>query len=131
MHSPKRGTPMSRKLTVALALAAFGLVADRHALAATKSVDFQAKAQVAANCTIAVAGDLDFGAYDPVATNAATAKTGSTSLTLACTRGVTTTIDLSVSVNFAAGLAAMRAMTTGAGGAGNTLSYELFQPSAL
>ena len=122
---------MSRKLIVALTLAAFGLVADRHAFAATKSVNFQARANVAANCTLTVAGDLDFGAYDPVGANAAAAKAGSTSLTLACTRGATTSITLSASSNYATGLAAMRAMTTGAGGVGNTLSYELFQPTAI
>jgi spore coat protein U domain-containing protein, fimbrial subunit CupE1/2/3/6 len=121
---------MSRKLLAALLLIAFGLVADRQAFAAT-SANFQAKAQVSPNCTIAVSGDLDFGAYDPVAANASAAKTGSTSLALACTRGSNSTISLSASINFGAGLAAMRSMTTGAGGAGNTLSYELFQPDAI
>jgi spore coat protein U-like protein len=121
---------MSRKLFAALALTAFALVADRQALAAT-SAPFQARAQVSPNCSITVAGDLDFGAYDPVVANASAAQTGTTSLSLACTRGSNSTISLSSSANFGAGLAGMRAMITGAGGAGNTLSYELFQPNAI
>lgn len=121
---------MSRKLLAALALTAFGLVADRHAFAAT-SANFQAKAQVNPNCSITVAGDLDFGSYDPVGANASAAKTGSTSLGLTCTRGSNSTISLSTSANYGAALPGLRSMITGAGGVGNTLSYELFQPTAL
>jgi spore coat protein U-like protein len=122
---------MSRKLLAALTLAVFGLVANRQALAGSASVPFQAKAQVNPNCSITVAGDLDFGSYDPVGANAAAAKTGSTSLGVACTRGANSTISLNAGPNFGAGLAGLRAMTTGAGGAGNTLSYALFQPTAI
>ena len=41
------------------------------------------------------------------------------------------TVSLNAGPNFGAGLAGLRAMITGAGGAGNTLSYELFQPTAI
>jgi spore coat protein U-like protein len=122
---------MSRKLLAVLALAVFGLVANRQALAGSASVPFQAKAQVNPNCSITVAGDLDFGSYDPVGANAAAAKTGSTSLGVACTRGANSAISLNAGPNFGTGLAGLRAMTTGAGGAGNTLSYALFQPTAI
>src|SRR3979411_443440 len=113
---------MSRKLLAVLAVAVFGLVANRQALAGSAGVPFQAKAQVNPNCSITVAGDLDFGSYDPVGANAAAAKTGSTSLGVACTRGANSTISLN---------AVPRPMTRGGGGAGNTLSYQLFQPSAI
>jgi len=122
---------MPRKLLAAFALAAFGLVGNRQAFAGSASVNFQAKAQVDPNCTISVGGDLDFGSYDPVVANASAAKTGSTSLAVACTRGANSTVSLNAGPNFGAGLAGLRAMITGAGGAGNTLSYELFQPTAI
>src|SRR5712664_900843 len=122
---------MSRKLLAVLAVAVFGLVANRQALAGSAGVPFQAKAQVNPNCSITVAGDLDFGSYDPVGANAAAAKTGSTSLGVACTRGANSAISLNAGPNFGTGLAGLRAMTTGAGGAGNTLSYALFQPTAI
>ncbi len=121
---------MTRKLLFPLALAAIAF-ASHSAYAGTANIPFQTLAHINANCTIAVSGNLDFGAYDPVGANAAAALTGSTQLTLTCTRGATSTIDLSSSANFGAGVAGKRAMTTGAGGAGNVLSYDLFQPSAI
>ena len=122
---------MSRKLLAPLALAVVSLVGNRQAFAGSASANFQAKAQVDPNCTIAVAGDLDFGAYDPVGANAAAAKTGSTFLAVACTRGSNSTISLTAGPNFGAGLAGLRAMITGLGGLGNTLSYALFQPTVI
>src|SRR6266446_7693466 len=106
---------MSRKLLAALTLAVFGLVANRQALAGSASVNFQAKAQVNPNCSITVAGDLDFGSYDPVGANAAAAKTGSTSLDVACTRGANSTISLNAGPNFGTGFFFNDAATTGAG----------------
>jgi spore coat protein U-like protein len=124
---------MTRKLLVPLALAAITL-ASQSALAAftgSANAPFQALAHVDPTCTISVAGNLDFGAYDPIGANASAALTGSTSLSITCSRGTVSSIDLSSSVNFGAGIAGKRAMTTGGGGAGNVLSYDLFQPSAL
>jgi len=51
-------------------------------------------------------------------------------LGMACTRGANSTISLNAGPNFGTGLAGFRAMTTGAARR-NTLSYELFQPTAI
>jgi len=102
---------MSRKLLAALALAVVSLAGNRQASAGSASANFQAKALVNPNCTIAVAGDLDFGTYDPVGANAAAAKTASTFVAVACTRGSNSTISLNAGPNFGAGLAGLRAMT--------------------
>jgi spore coat protein U-like protein len=123
---------MTRKLLLPLAVAALALVSHSRAFAAGSAfVDFQALAHIDPTCTIAVAGDLDFGAYDPVGANATAALAGNTSLTLTCSRGTVSTIDLSTSANYGAAVAGKRTMITGAGGSGNQLAYDLFQPNAL
>jgi spore coat protein U-like protein len=123
---------MLRKLSAAFVAA---LIAAVPAVAAPLPVtaDFQARAQVLANCTIVVSGDLNFGTYDPINANAATPLTGSTVLTVTCTRGSPSTVTMSASSNFGTGPggAAMRAMLNGAAATGNLLSYELFQPTAV
>ncbi|HET7784842.1 MAG TPA: spore coat U domain-containing protein [Myxococcales bacterium] len=119
---------MIRKLSLALCLASAAFVGHSQAFAGSASAPaFQAKAHIDPNCTISVAGDLDFGAYDPLQANATAAKTGSTSLTLTCTRGSGSTINLSSSTNFGTGLAGKRAMTNGT----SSLSYDLFWPDAV
>ena len=118
---------MIRKLSLALCLAAAAFVGHSQAFAGTANVPFQALAHIDPNCTISVAGDLDFGAYDPLVANASANKTGSTSLTLTCTRGSSSTINLSSSTNFGTGLAGKRAMTNGT----SALSYDLFWPTAV
>jgi len=119
---------MIRKLSLALCLAAAAFVGHSQAFAGSANVPFQALAHIDPNCTISVAGDLDFGAYDPLVANASAAKTGSTSLTLTCTRGSGSTINLSSSTNFGSGVAGKRAMSNGAG---SFLSYDLFFPTAV
>lgn len=118
---------MFRKLSAALLAAVLAL----PAIAANKTANFNATANVNANCTFSVSGDLAFGTYDPLVANAAAALPGTTTLTLTCTRGTPSTITMSASANFGSGLGGLRAMTTGAGGAGNTLSYAIYQPSAV
>ncbi|HEY6909066.1 MAG TPA: spore coat U domain-containing protein [Myxococcales bacterium] len=119
---------MIRKLSLALCLSAAAFVGHSQAFAGSASAPaFQAKAHIDPNCTISVAGDLDFGAYDPLQANASADKTGSTSLTLTCTRGSSSTINLSSSTNFGTGLAGKRAMTNGT----SALSYDLFFPTAV
>jgi spore coat protein U-like protein len=118
---------MIRKLSLALCLAAAAFVGHSQAFAGSANVPFQALAHIDPNCTISVAGDLDFGAYDPLVANASANKTGSTSLTLTCTRGSGSTINLSSSTNFGTGIAGKRAMTNGT----SALSYDLFFPTAV
>lgn len=93
-------------------------VLPAHAGNATSNLGISAN--VAANCTIATAA-VAFGAYDPVVTNAATALTGTGSVTIACTKNSGPTITLGLGLN-AAG--AVRNMNNGA----QLLTYELYQP---
>ena len=118
---------MIRKLSLAACLAAAAFVGHSQAFAGSVNVPFQAKAHIDPNCTVTVAGDLDFGAYDPLQANASADKTGSTSLTLTCTRGSGSTINLSSSTNFGTGIAGKRAMSNGT----SALSYDLFWPTAV
>lgn len=128
---------MTRKLAVPLAIAASCALAGASAWAAsplspiTKS--FQAKALVNANCSLGTIPDLNFGTYDPVVSNAASAQvlSAQVNFTLACTQGSSPVIQLSLGSNSASASGTRRAMNSGATGAGNYLSYELYTPSAL
>jgi spore coat protein U-like protein len=114
---------MIRKLSLALCLSAAAFIGHSQAFAAgTANSTFATKAQIVSTCTMSVA-DLDFGTYDPFA---AAAKTGSTDVTVTCTRGSDPVISLDSGGHFTAG---QRAMITGAGGVGNQLVYDLFQPN--
>jgi len=61
--------------------------------AASKNANLDISASVAANCTITT-GPVAFGAYDPVGANAAADLLAAGSVTVACTKGSVTTIDL-------------------------------------
>lgn len=86
------------------------------AVAATASSTLTVSASVAANCTITDA-TLSFGAYDPVGVNASSPKDGSTTMSVACTKGVSPVITIPL---------VGRTMS----GGGDTLSYELYSDSA-
>ena len=121
---------MTRKLLLPLALAAVAFVSHSRAFAAGSAfVDFQAKAHIVDSCRISVA-DLDFGAYDPVAANASTALLQNTTITLTCTRGTPSSIDLGPGGNYGA-VPGKRTMINGAAGAGTQLAYDLFQPDVV
>ena len=87
---------------------------------ATATGNLAVGASIAANCTIATA-PVAFGAYDPVFVNAVTAKTGTGSITIACTAGSAPKISLGLGNNSVAGV---RKMANGA----ERLNYELYQP---
>jgi spore coat protein U-like protein len=73
-------------------------------------------ASVSAVCTMTAPTALDFGSYDPVVTNAATAKNETTPgvLSLSCTKGTTYQLGFAASTG------------TLSNGAGSTLTYNLF-----
>jgi len=114
---------MTRKLFLPLAAIAFVGYSQAFATGTATST-FTTNAHIDSSCTMSVA-DLDFGAYDPFA---AGALTGKTDVTVTCTRGAVPTIAMDNGSHFNGSL---RAMITGTGGAGNELSYELFQPDAV
>ena len=69
--------------------AAIALIAVAPAaFAATQNGTLTVTASVAANCTISAA-TLGFGAYDPVVANTTNPLDGSTTMSVACTKGVT------------------------------------------
>ena len=76
-----------KKSLVPIALA-FALIAVAPVAfaAGSQSGTLTLNSSVAANCTIGAA-TLDFGAYDPVVTNASSPKNGSTTMAVACTKG--------------------------------------------
>jgi spore coat protein U-like protein len=90
------------------------------AYGATSTANLGVGSSVTANCTIATAA-LAFGAYDPVVANAAVARTGTGSITVACTAGSAPTITLGLGAN---AVGAVRRMASGA----ERLVYELYQP---
>lgn len=115
---------MLRKPLLNLSVAAALLLTSGIALAAGSAfVDFTVSASVSANCTIS-ATNLVFGTYDPVAANASTAKTGTGTVTVACTKGATgLTIGMSDGGNFSG----TRRMAGGS--PAGFLTYDLYQPT--
>lgn len=101
---------------IAIAVAAFGPSAS----AATATANLGVSATVTNNCTISTS-PVAFGSYDPVVTHASTDLDGSGTVTVACTKGATSTVGLGLGSN-ASG--STRRMTDGAT---NYLSYELYQ----
>ena len=96
-----------------------------HAGSATSS--FTVTASVVATCTISTT-NLAFGNYDPITTNATTPLSGNGSVTVTCTKGATTSIDLSPGANSANASGTTRAMATAGP---DYLSYELYQDSGF
>jgi spore coat protein U-like protein len=92
------------------------------ASAANETAQMTVSAQVTNNCTISTAA-LNFASYDPVVANASNALDGTGRVTVACTRGVAPTIGLG---NGGSASGSTRRL---ADGAGNYLSYDLFQDS--
>ena len=66
--------------------------------AASTSTSLSVTATVNNNCTISTAA-LAFGVYDPVVTNASSPLDGTGTVTIACTKGATTTIGLGLGSN--------------------------------
>lgn len=114
---------MNSNLLKTTLVAAAGLLFANSALAATAETTFQVTATVADSCTV-TATDLNFGAYDSVAT---TALDGTSVITATCTAQTPYTIGL----DDGAGTPAVttRAMT-GNDGASTQLDYELYTEAA-
>jgi spore coat protein U-like protein len=104
---------------VAVAVGFFGVTLS----AASASTSLSVTATVNNNCTISTAA-LAFGTYDPIVTNASSPLDGTGTVTIACTKGATTTIGLGLGAN-ASG--STRRMTDGSG---NYLTYEAYQDSS-
>jgi spore coat protein U-like protein len=92
------------------------------ARAATDDDTFDVTATVADSCVI-TAGDLAFGAYDPVVTHASTALDASSTLSVTCTTGASTNITLDL------GTSASGSQRRMSDGGTNHLDYELYSDS--
>ena len=88
------------------------------------------KAQVAAKCVLVSPFTLDFGSYDPVVTNAATAldvaTAGANNLQIKCTKNAAFTVDLDNGLS--ADVSKTNRFMKGAGA--NTLMYNLYTTNA-
>lgn len=107
-----------------LALAGVAMVATggRADAQTTRTASFAVSATVVANCTISAA-PLAFGSYDPVVANASAALDGSSTVTITCTRGSTSTVGLDAGTN-ASG--SVRRLSNGT----QFLTYELYKEAA-
>src|SRR6266849_6295257 len=112
----------SRRVACATAVAAGMLANTVGLIAASWSASLGVTASVANNCTISTL-PLAFGSYDPVVANASTALDGTGTVTIACTKGATTTIGLGLGSN------ASCSATRLTDGSGNYLTYEAYQDS--
>jgi spore coat protein U-like protein len=92
------------------------------AQAATATANLTVSATVTNNCTISTAA-LAFGSYDPVVANASTDLDGTGTVTIACTKGATTTISLGLGNNASGSTRRMKDAGT------NYLTYEIYQDS--
>ena len=112
------------KLVRGLLLAAIAILPlSSAAMAATATTTFPVSATIVKNCSIAAA-PLAFGNYDPVVVNAAAPLNATSTVTVACTKGVSATVSLDLGLNHANATGTSRAMST-AGPA--YLSYEIYQ----
>lgn len=102
-----------------LGLTAFG----KTALAASTTTNMAVTANVAHSCSIQ-AGTLAFGTYDPIVNHATNPLDGTSTLTVACTKGTPANIQLDVGAN-ASG--ATRRLSDGAGA---FINYEIYNDSS-
>ncbi|HEU4685808.1 MAG TPA: spore coat U domain-containing protein [Nitrospira sp.] len=93
------------------------------AMAGSAASNFTVSAAVVATCSISTV-NMNFGNYDPINANASTALDVNGSVTITCTKGASTWIDLSPGANAANAVGTTRAMATAGP---DYLSYELYQ----
>ncbi len=114
----------ARMLTVAgaTALALGGMSGTQ---AATQQADLSVTATVAANCTIATTA-VDFGAYDPVTTNATTPILQTGRVTVSCTTGSAVKVTLGQGLFADTGSSDTAPVRRMKNGGTNYLNYTLY-----
>lgn len=95
--------------------------------AGSAASNFTVSAAVTATCSISTV-NMSFGNYDPITANATTPLDVNGSVTITCTKGASTYIDLSAGSNAANAIGTTRAMATAGP---DYLSYDLFQDSGF
>jgi spore coat protein U-like protein len=101
---------------VAIVAAGFGASAS----AATATANLGVSATVTNNCTISTSA-VAFGSYDPVVAHASTDLDSSGTVTVACTKGASSTVGLGLGSNASGSTRRM------SDGGSNYLTYELYQ----
>ena len=107
---------------VAALVAGFVGLAQSTVEAGSATSGFTVSATVSANCTIS-SGALAFGAYDPVVANASTNLDQTSTITVACTKGSTSTVSLDNGSNASGSTRRMKSGTV-------YLTYEMYNDSA-
>jgi spore coat protein U domain-containing protein, fimbrial subunit CupE1/2/3/6 len=97
------------------------VLAAAPAFAGSASTNLAVSANIANNCTISTTA-IAFGAYDPLVTNAAAPLDGNGTVSIACTKGSTTTLALDLGSNASGSTRRM------SDGSGDFLDYEAYQP---
>jgi spore coat protein U-like protein len=91
--------------------------------AASVTASLSVSATVVNNCTVSTA-PLAFGTYDPVVANGSTSLDGTGSVTIACTKGATSTVGLNLGGNASGSTRRL------GDGASNFLTYEVYKEAA-
>ncbi|HJT21537.1 MAG TPA: spore coat U domain-containing protein [Nitrospira sp.] len=91
--------------------------------AGSAASNFTVTATVVATCSISTV-NMNFGNYDPITANASTPLDVTGTVTITCTKGASTWIDLSPGANAANAVGTTRAMATAGP---DYLSYELYK----
>jgi spore coat protein U-like protein len=103
--------------------ALFVVVSLKTACAATATTNLSVSATVSQICSITIPTNLVFGLYDPVVTNASTARTTTGAVSVACTKGSTgLSIGMGPGNNASGGSNRMKDSST------NFLNYNIYQP---
>jgi len=114
---------MRRILIVLAGVAVVSTAAESRLSAQQTSTSLAVSASVTKNCTITTA-PVNFGAYDPVAANAAAPLDGTGTITVTCTRGAVSKVGLGTGSN---AQGATRRMSQGAA---EYLNYELYKDAS-
>ncbi|MGC2128788.1 MAG: spore coat U domain-containing protein [Candidatus Aquilonibacter sp.] len=117
---------MLLKRTLFLALIA-ALALAKPAIGASASATMTVSATVISTCTIA-SGNLSFGNYDAIGTNATAPLNATAAITATCTQGASATVDIDSGLN-ASGTGNSQSRRMKGTGA-NYLGYNIFQDSA-
>ncbi|MEO6326810.1 MAG: spore coat U domain-containing protein [Thermoanaerobaculia bacterium] len=108
-----------KSYAVAASLAALVSFAPASFAAGSASADLTVTASVADNCLISTSA-VAFGAYDPIGANLSAPKDGTGSVSITCTQGAVTNVELGLGLN-----GTSRMMDNGV--TATKLGYDLFQ----
>jgi spore coat protein U-like protein len=114
---------MRRALLILVGVATIAVAPHRVVEAQTATASLTVTANVTKNCTISTA-PVNFGAYDPVATNATAPLDGIGTVTVTCTKGAVAKVGLNPGAN---AQGTTRRMSQGAA---EYLTYEIYKDTA-